>query len=100
MMRNVYLAIDFLVIAAIVVGYALWTFKISSAALRDWAAREGLEILTSSNRHLFRGPYFWEGPRNQAVYFIRARDSAGRVRSGWVRIIPEPHDRIEVTWLN
>ncbi len=94
-----------LIIAAVVVvavcGF-VWHIARSRKLLKRWANNNNCEILQSDHRSLFRGPFFWTTTRGQAVYFVRIRDAAGNVRTGWVRCgsfwAGMLSDKTEVRW--
>lgn len=79
-----------------------WHFSRSRTVLEQWADQSGYEILHSEYRNFARGPYFWTTSRGQTVYHVRVRDSAGNVRSGWVRcgswFLGLMTDQAEVRW--
>ena len=75
----------FVVVVAIMLGSITWHFSRSRSVLEQWADEQGLEILHSDYRHVFRGPFFWTTGKGQTVYFVRVRDKKGVERSGWVR---------------
>jgi hypothetical protein len=99
-MNNIYLAIEFVVIALIVIAFCRWDLSISRAVLQQWAEREGLEILKSSHRNLFRGPYTWDSNKAQSVYYVKARDVSGKVRGCWVRFDQRSPAWVEFTWVD
>jgi len=72
------------------------------ADLRQWAAENGLEILSSDKKYIIgTGPFkWWTNSRNQLVFFVRVRDRGGRERSGWVRCgsYLGPGKDVEVKW--
>jgi hypothetical protein len=80
------LLIAMVVIAAFV---SLWWLVLSraKAILREWAAEGGFQILSFEKRYMIgTGPFKrWTNSRNQIIYHVRVRDSAGRERSAWVR---------------
>ena len=100
MMKKIYLIIDFVVIAVIVVAYGKWDIILSRAVLQQWADRERLEILKSSHRSLFRGPYSWNSTKKQSVHYIKARNANGKVRLGWVRLGSNAFEGADVTWID
>jgi hypothetical protein len=52
----------------------------------QWAADNGYELLHSEYRLLSQGPFSGTAvSKKQPVYFVKVRDSAGTVRSGWIR---------------
>ena len=63
-----------------------WRITRASRLLRDWAARNDLEILQSDYCHFFTGPYFWSSGKGQAVFKVTVLDSAGQRRQGYVRV--------------
>jgi hypothetical protein len=80
------LLIALVVIAAFI---GLWWLVLSraKAILRAWAAEAGFQILSLQKRYLIgTGPFkWWTNSRNQVIYHVRVRDSAGKERSAWVR---------------
>jgi hypothetical protein len=68
-----------------------------------WAADNGFELLHSEYRMLSQGPFSVAVlSARQPVYYVKVRDPAGTVRSGWIRfgrrfwgLLP---DRTEVKW--
>jgi hypothetical protein len=85
-MIDTFTIIGIVVIAVTLVAYGKWDISLSRAVLRDWAEREGLELIESKHRSLFRGPFTWNSKKEQAVYLIKARTATGTVRTGWVRL--------------
>jgi hypothetical protein len=96
---NVLFAI--LAIGLVVAGFA-WHFSRSKALLKQWASENGFELLHSEYRNFFKGPFFWTTSRGQTVYYVQVSDSAGNVRSGWVRCgswwMGLMSDKTEVRW--
>ena len=76
-------------VAAVVVFVgSLWLhLSRAKAILRAWAAEAGVEIVGFRKTNWTgRGPFKWGTTgRNQSIYHLRVRDSAGRERSCWVR---------------
>jgi hypothetical protein len=51
-----------------------------------WAADNGYELLRSEYRMQSQGPFSGSSAsESQPVYYVKVRDSAGIVRSGWIR---------------
>jgi hypothetical protein len=78
--------VGFAIMAATLVAYGKWDISLSRAILQQWAAQEGLEILDSRCRSLFRGPFTWNSRKGDAVFLVAARNADGKVRHGWVRV--------------
>jgi len=59
----------------------------AGAILGDWATKGGFQVLSFERKYLIgTGPFkWWTNSRNQIIYRIRVRDSAGKERSGWLR---------------
>src|SRR5262245_55406561 len=65
-----------------------WIYQRRTAALlRDWATRNGFQIIRQRQRYLFlTGPFRWRAStRGQVICFFTARDRKGCERSGWAR---------------
>ena len=76
----------FILIAITAILSVCWRITRASQLLRDWAARNQLEILQSEYCHFFKGPYFWSSGKGQAVFKVTVLDSAGKDRHGYVRV--------------
>lgn len=72
----------------IVLGVALmfWHFSRSKHILRDWARRNGFEIVSAERRFFFRGPFWWRTGKGHEVFRVTVRDGEGQVRSAYVRV--------------
>jgi hypothetical protein len=77
--------IGLVISAATLVGYGKWDISLSRDILQQWAVREGVEIIESKHRAVFRGPFTWNSQRNDAVFYVKVRTPAGVIRTGWVR---------------
>jgi hypothetical protein len=96
-MIDAFTIVGILVSVGAIVAYAKWDISISCDLLQDWATREGLEIIESKHKALFRGPFTWNSRKEQAVYYIKARTPNGKVRAGWVRLANNSWD-VDVKW--
>ena len=68
-----------------------------------WAADNGYELLRSEYRMQSQGPFSGVAvSERQPVYYVQVRDSAGTLRSGWVRFGRRfwglGWDTVEVRW--
>ena len=68
-----------------------------------WAADNGYELLRSEYRMQSQGPFSGVAVSEaQPVYYVQVRDSAGTLRSGWVRFGRRfwglGWDTVEVRW--
>jgi len=68
-----------------------------------WAADKGYELLRSEYRMQSQGPFSGTAvSERQPVYYVQVRDSAGILRSGWVRFGRRcwglGWDKTEVRW--
>ena len=80
------LALLFIAVVVVLMFVSLaWHSSRSATLLRAWAEANGLRILRSENRYMFRGPFSWTTAKGQAVYRVTVEDKAGKVRGGWVR---------------
>ncbi|HWD20535.1 MAG TPA: hypothetical protein VHB20_14780, partial [Verrucomicrobiae bacterium] len=59
-----------------------------------------LEILENSHRSLFRGPFTWNSQKSDAVFFVTARTSDGRIRKGWVRVGRNALSGADTQWIS
>ncbi len=72
-------------------AFVAWVFWVcqrrAEALLREWAIRNGFQIIRQRQRYLFfTGPFRWRtNSRGQVIYFFTARDREGSERSGWAR---------------
>ena len=71
--------------------------------VEQWAADNGYELLRSEYRMQSKGPFSGTAlSEKQPVFYIQVRDSAGNVRSGWIRfrsrLFGLLSDRTEVRW--
>ena len=70
---------------AVLIAVDWYRISRSRSILKEWAAWNGLQILSLKRA-------FWTGAfnpfttsRSQVVFWVRVRDGAGHDRSGWVR---------------
>jgi len=96
-MIDAFTIVGILVFVGAIVAYAKWDISISCGLLQEWAIREGLDIIESKHKALFRGPFTWNSRKDQAVYYIKARTLNGNVRAGWVRLANNSWD-VDVKW--
>ena len=79
-----------------------WHFSRSRGMLERWAAENGYQLLSDEYRWISRGPFFWTTGKGQTVYRVSVRDSAGRVRNGWVKcggfFLGLLSDKVQVRW--
>jgi hypothetical protein len=71
--------------------------------VEQWAADNGYELVRSEFRMRSQGPFSGTAVSEaRPVYYVQVRDSAKRVRSGWVRFGRRfwglGWDRAEVRW--
>jgi hypothetical protein len=71
---------------ALAVAAFVWQFPRAEAILRRWAAASGYEIVHFEHRWFRVGPFWWRTSKGMAVFHVVVRDSAGRERSGFVRV--------------
>ena len=58
----------------------------SKTILKQWAGKNGFEILSSEQGFLVFGPFkWWTTSRNQTIYHLRLRGDNGLERSAWAR---------------
>ena len=74
-----------IVTAASVATFVIW-FSVTrrSTILKDWADKNGYQILHKEFRVFRVGP-FWGQSGQAVVYYVTVRDEQGQQRSGWVR---------------
>src|SRR3569833_573282 len=78
--------IVFIVVAgALAIGTVFWTNNRSNQLIERWASEHGYRLLTTEQRFLSRGPFFWTTSRNQTVYYVTVEAPDGAVRRAWVR---------------
>jgi hypothetical protein len=82
--ENVFVLLGFLFFGALALSFTRWQLRRGREMLVSWCRRSGLEIASCEHRLLFRGPYFWAS-KGQVVFRFSARDTAGRLRSGFAR---------------
>jgi hypothetical protein len=73
---------------ALSVGVVFFHRKIISRAdtvLRNWAGRNGYELMCAKRCFLTGAFNPFTTSRNQIVYFVKVRDQECQERSGWVR---------------
>ena len=77
-------------------------FGLGAKILEDWAAANGLELLSKESCWFFKGPYFLSSTRGQQVFKFQARDKEGQVRTGYARCggfwFGALSNVIDVTW--
>jgi hypothetical protein len=76
------------VVFLVVVGVLLTWMRFQRAAtmIRDWAAREGLELVDKEYCWFWPGPFLFRKSKGQMVYRVRVRDADGQEYSGYVRL--------------
>jgi hypothetical protein len=84
-MDNVLAVILVLGVVVLLIASIFWQFSRSRAVLEHWAEKNKFTIIHSEYRNFVRGPFFWTASKAQTVYYVKVRDSNGKVRSGWVR---------------
>ncbi len=80
-------AFEFLLIPfviALVAFSMFWRSSRSRLIVKDWAQKNGYQLVSSNYCVFWRGP-FWFTSRGQTVYRVIVRDQQGTLRSGWVR---------------
>lgn len=77
-------AIALLVMLVIFLGSHVRRFNRSQGILQQWAVRNEYLIIKAKYAYFFKGPFFGNTSRYQAVYRVLAQDNTGRIRSGWV----------------
>jgi hypothetical protein len=65
------------------VVYHVYRILRSRSILRNWAAWNGLQVLSFKRCLAWGG--FGEGSIKQVVFWVKVRDGAGHERTGWVR---------------
>ena len=95
---NIYPLIGFAILAATVGLWTKWDISNSRSVLDGWAAQEGLEILQSSHRSFFRGPFTWNSARSDAVFYVIARKVTGQTRNGRIRVGRNALAGADVQW--
>ena len=77
-------------------------FGLGAKILENWAAANGLELLSRENCWFFKGPYFLRSTRGQQVFKFQVKDREGRIRTGYARCggfwFGTLSDAIDVTW--
>ena len=75
--------------AAVLIGLTLgiWNYRLrlrrARGILDAWAVREQLRLLVAKPRHVFCGPFGFRGSKAQQVFWIRASDRHGTLRTGY-----------------
>jgi hypothetical protein len=64
-------------------GMLSWEQDRGRKFLRNWAEQNGYEIV-DSKWSLIGGAFWWTVIGKQRTYYVRVRDAAGTMRSGWV----------------
>ena len=81
---SILLLAGFLLFGALALAFTRWQLRRGREMLESWCSRNRMALVSCGHRLLFRGPYFWAS-KGQVVYRFSARDTAGRVRSGYAR---------------
>jgi len=76
--------VAFGVALTLAVAYYAWELWRSRKLLLQWAKRQGVAIIRSRRRWVFKGPFFWKSTSGQMVFRVEVRDPHGRERIGWV----------------
>lgn len=80
----------------------IWRSSKSYSILRRWASENRFEILSSEQRNLWVGPFFWKSSNAQTIYYVKVRDETGGERRGWVKcggvLLGNIVDRAVVIW--
>ena len=72
-------------IAAFVVWFRLFSRR-GLLILREWTAKNQLELVSYEERSFHTGPFkWWTIGKGQMVYSVVLRDRSGQERSAWVR---------------
>lgn len=70
--------------------------------VRDWAYREGMELIAADLCWFWRGPFWLRSGKGNLVYRVLVRDAAGDMHSGYVRcgglFLGMLSDEIAVEW--
>ena len=83
---NVVPIILVLVFVVLAVLLARWHFTRADEILRQWAQKEGVEVVSAHQRYFQTGPFFFRHGRGHVVFQITVRDHAGVQRTGWLRV--------------
>jgi hypothetical protein len=60
-------------------------FARSRRMMKQWARKNGYEIIAWKGCFFRLGPFTWRTSRNQQVYFVTVRTPDGQIRRAWVR---------------
>jgi hypothetical protein len=71
-------------VLSLLVGYFIWFFRRSRSLLRQWAKKNGFEIVHAKLCWLVQGPFTGLSNKGQTVYRIKVRDHHGQERLGWL----------------
>jgi hypothetical protein len=99
--ENVFLIIGVILFGALALWFTRWQLRRGREMLESWCRRSRLDLTSCGHRLLFRGPYFWAS-KGQVIFRFSARDTVGRIRSGyarcggfWLGIFTE---QVDVSW--
>jgi hypothetical protein len=89
----------------VVIGFAIvsmvWRQQRADEMLRQWAGRNGYELLSAEYCWFWRGPYWLGTSKSQMVYRIQVR-AGDEVRSGYARLggwfLGMWSDEVDVSW--
>jgi len=93
-----------LVLVVAIIGFLSWAWRTSRAQdmVDQWAATNGLQVLSRERRTFRRGPFFFRTGKGQEVYYVTAQDQAGNIRRGYVRcggwVLGMMSDQVSVEW--
>jgi hypothetical protein len=91
-----------LLLAVALIAGTVWHFRRGRTMLADWAAREGVELLSAERCMFWTGPFWWRTGKDNIVYRVRVRGRDGRERSGYARcgglFLGMLSDQVTVVW--
>src|SRR5262245_36776457 len=93
-----------LVVVAVGISIAalVWRYQRADQMIRQWAERNGYELVSAEHCWFWRGPYWFWTSKSQMVYRITVREQYGGERSAYVRLggwfLGMWSDEVDVTW--
>lgn len=85
-MNVIHVILTVLPLAVAVVVLIWWQHTRASDILRQWAQKDGFEVISANKRYIRTGPFFMDHSRGQFVFRIVVRDRSGTKRTGWLLV--------------
>ncbi len=105
-MHNVSFLLWWVIIATIVIGFAVlsfvWSRSRSVRMIEQWAVENDLKLVSASHCWFKIGTPFWASNKNHTLYYITVQDEDDHILSGFALcggfFMGLLSDRVEVKW--